>query len=492
MFSGLASFLRRFSDFVSLCVSQILTLGGLLEFTSVDELVNQRKPARWMRWSKRKQLLNQFNGGFLLDGKVGRLSEQASFQSIVTTGGMGVGKSANLILPNLLTASNCSLVVTDTSGELFEQSAGALAARGFEIQVFNLMDPTRSHRFNPLAAVRNYSDAEQIAHILVHARGGQTNEPFWDDGAKRLLRILIRTLKNTPQASTASLVDVLYWLNKFDAHLPASEGGRQLDAFVAENTLTDTGTFEDYRGFVTNATDKILLSFVATASTALSMVGNTDIAQLLRGHDFDFDALKQRKIALFVMVRQQDMAAFGFLLSLFYSQICDALLKNRSGGLPVWMLLDEFGHLDIPGFPVFAGTARKFGVGFWLILQSLAQLETHYGSAGARTILSSVGTESYFGGMDLSTAQNLSGRLGPTQSMNWYNPSAGPKEKDLMRPDELIRLKENQMLVLHGNLDPLKITTAPFYKRGDLRNFAKMQPPPLPQTHPLREGANHA
>ena len=478
MFGDLYILVVRLRDVISLVLSQILTVFGFFEFKSIDEVVNRRNPARFMRWSKRKQLLNQFNGGFLLVGKVGRLSRRTSFRSLITTGGMGTGKSANLIIPNILTADDCSLVITDTSGELYMQTSGYLAARGYDIQVLNLMHPTRSHGYNPLAGVESYADAERIAHILTKSAGGggHASEPIWDDGAQRLVRILIRALKNGAGSDAASLNDVRYWLNHFDAHV----GGGRLDAFIVENTLDDPATYEDYHGFTTTAPEKMLLSFVSTAATSLSLVGNADIAQLLSRQDFDFGALKERKTALYVLVHQQDMETYRFILSLFFTDLCNALLRDSAGHLPVYLLLDEFGHLSIPGFPVFATTARKYKVGFWLIVQSLAQLVERYGEQGARTILGGIGTETYFGGMDLETARNISGRLGTAFRLNWLQPSQGLHEKPLMRPDELIRLNDNDLLVLYANRDPVRLSTLPFFLRGDLRKRARMEPVGLP------------
>ena len=468
MFGNLYIYVVRMNDAISLVLSQLLTVFGALRLYSADEIANRRNPARFMRWNERKRLLNQFNGGFLLDGKVGRLSRKKSFQSILTVGGMGTGKTANLIMPNLLTADNCSLVITDTSGEIFEQTAGYLSSVGYDIKILNLIDPTQSHGYNPLANVRSFSDAERIAHIITHARGGQSKEPIWDEGAKRLIRIIVRALKNSPEGETASLTDVHRWLNYFDAHLPNEKGGGKFDKFIVENTLEDQATFEDYQGFTTTAPEKMMLSFVSTAATALSLVGNTDIAQVLRRNDFDFAAMKERKTAVYVMVRQQDMGAFSFILSLFYTELCNTLLQDRAGTLPVYMFLDEFGHLKIPGFETFATTARKYKVGFWLIVQSLAQLVEQYGHNGARTILGGIGTESYFGGMDLETARDISGRLGTAFHLDWLQPSQGLHEKPLMRPDELIRMKDNDLLVLHSNRDPVLLHTVPYYVRGDL------------------------
>ena len=108
--------------------------------------------------------------------------------------------------------------------------------------------------------------------------------------------------------------------------------------------------------------------------------------------------------------------------------------------------------------------------------QSLAQLEERYGSHGAKTILGGIGTETYFGGMDFALASDISHRLGTAFRLNLWDIQAGVQQGQLMRPDQVIRLKDNQMLVLHANRDPIKLNTLPFYARGDLRARAKMRP----------------
>jgi type IV secretory pathway TraG/TraD family ATPase VirD4 len=85
--------------------------------------------------------------------------------------------------------------------------------------------------------------------------------------------------------------------------------------------------------------------------------------------------------------------------------------------------------------------------------------------------------------MDLGTAQNISGRLGRTMRFDVWKIRSNPLyERELMRPDELIRLRDNQLLVLHLNRDPVLLTTVPFYRRGDLVRRSRLPVVPLPTT----------
>ena len=74
--------------------------------------------ARYMGAVEEAKFLSPRNKGWLVDGKSKRVTEQVSYQSMLTVGGMGKGKSSVFVIPNLYTLDNRSMVVTDTSGEL--------------------------------------------------------------------------------------------------------------------------------------------------------------------------------------------------------------------------------------------------------------------------------------------------------------------------------------------------------------------------------------
>lgn len=54
--------------------------------------------------------------------------------NVVCIGGAGTGKSYSLIKPNILQA-NCSMVITDPSGELLESMGTFLQEQGYEIKI---------------------------------------------------------------------------------------------------------------------------------------------------------------------------------------------------------------------------------------------------------------------------------------------------------------------------------------------------------------------
>lgn len=188
--------------------------------------------------------------------------------------------------------------------------------------------------------------------------------------------------------------------------------GLSIGWLFGKRTRSDPNTFSAYRAFV-QGNLKTIQSVLMTADVALDPIATPEMAALTATNSFDFAELRQRPTALFIMVNQTQMDLYAFLLNLFYADLFKALLKNpQNPGRPVWLFLDEFGHLQIPGFEVFATTARKYKVSYALFLQSLGQLEGRYGVQNARTIIEALGTEIYLPGTSLETARNLEARLG--------------------------------------------------------------------------------
>lgn len=435
--------------------------------------------ARWMDAWESAGFFGLRQKGWLIDGKSRRLSERVSYQSIMTIAGVGAGKTSSFVFPNLFTLNHGSLVITDTSGEIFEQSSGYLESQGYKIVCLNLMDMTRSHGYNPLHNPSSFSEISKLAHLIIRASDAASsgNDQFWASGAETIIRILIQCLKNNGDTAQCNLGRVKQLLNGFD-HF--NEGGSgHFSQFIVDSTLDDQTTYETYQGFLA-APEKTVLSFISTANTALMALGNPDLARLTCEHQIDFENLRAEKTALFVMVRQQDMSNFSFLLNAFFTDLFHTLMKDLKSKLPVYCLLDEFGQLYIPKFSVVASTARKYRLAFWLFLQSQAQLENQYGRSEAQIISDALGTEIYLSGVGLDTAEKLSRRMG-SKRPDPFQPKIKYQDGNLMNPDEIITMRDNEALLFHGNKRPLKYRVKPYFRHRRFLRLSKISPAELPR-----------
>ena len=452
-------------------------LGGLFSglFASIGWLFGMGwSSARFMGFWERSFLLKSNNKGFLVDGRNSRLSETATYESLIIQGRTGGGKTSAHLVPNLLMPprSEPSFVITDTSGELYQNTSGYLAKRGYQIRVLNLMDPGYSETYNPLANATSPQQIAEFAKTLVRSangRGGQgASDPFWEQSGTKLIRILTQCLHNQPDPQYRNLANLRHLITSFDAHVAPKGQLGKINNFVLAATQHDQSTFGAYQAFV-QGNLKTIQSVLMTADVALDPIATPEMARLTATNSLRFEEMRQQKTALYVMVNQTQMELYAFLLNLFYADLFKALLKNQHDpGRPVWLMLDEFGHLSVEGFEVFATTSRKYKVAFALFLQSYAQLENRYGPMNTKTIQESIGTEIYLPGMGLDTARELEARIGRSA------------KAPVMAANNIIRMKEHEALMLHSNRLPVLLKTKRYFKRGDLHRRSKITPPPLP------------
>lgn len=451
------------------------TLWGTVKFL-VGPLAGG-ETARFMGWWQGLWLLSSHNKGFLVDGRKSRLSETATYQSFLVQGGVGTGKTSTYVMPNILNfpSTKPSFVITDTSGEIYAATSGYLQSQGYNIRVLNLMNASQSEGYNPMQGLGGAQDVAQLAQTLIKSKnpgnrlGG--SDPFWDQAAEKLLRILTQCLMNLGQPQFQNLANLRHLVLSFDSHISPPNQLGSMDQFVIGATQNDPNTFAAYQSFV-NGNLKVIQSVLMSADVALDAIATPEMANLTATSTYAFDELRQGPTAFYVMVNQTQMGYFSFVLNMFYTELFAYLLSDVSKcQQPVWLFLDEFGHLALPDFPVFATTARKYRVSFTLLVQSLAQLEHRYSIPEMKTIREAIGTEIYLSGSSLETARHLEARLGRR--------SKGP----LMPAHEIVRMDQDQALLLHANEFPALLKTKRFFERSSLLARAKLSPAALPNNN---------
>ena len=77
--------------------------------------------------------------------------------NVLVVGGSGAGKSRTYAIPNIMQC-NCSMVITDPKAELLRKTGGVLERNGYEVRVFDLINPETSWCYNPFAYVWDDKD----------------------------------------------------------------------------------------------------------------------------------------------------------------------------------------------------------------------------------------------------------------------------------------------------------------------------------------------
>ena len=113
--------------------------------------------------------------------------------NVLVVGGSGAGKSRTYAIPNIMQC-NCSMVITDPKAELLRKTGGVLERNGYEVRVFDLINPETSWCYNPFAYVWDDKDVLKLINNLIRnttPKGAQSSDPFWEKSETALLQALM-------------------------------------------------------------------------------------------------------------------------------------------------------------------------------------------------------------------------------------------------------------------------------------------------------------
>ena len=332
------------------------------------------------------------------------------------------GKAVTTIIPNLLRYRG-SAVVLDPKGELYAATSRWRAENVGPVYRIAPFDDGSNpatagfprHGFNPLARVRNQSDARALAEQLF-PRDPKAAQ-FFTDEAVSFVTALIRFVIDTAPPERRNLVTVRKLaalpLPKFKA-LVGEMANSRIPAVreAADNVL---GKSED-RG-LPNLRD--------TLHSKLAMWSDEQIQESLRAGDVVFEDLKNRPATVYVDVPFDLMTPYAPWLRVVLKSALDAMLRNTTvPEIPVLFVLDEF--LALGPFAEFRDAIRTHagaGVRLWFFLQDLGSLEEIYPGTGWRPFLN-CSVKQFFGVDDPYTGE-LIGRYLGNATLAFRSTSAG-------------------------------------------------------------------
>jgi type IV secretory pathway TraG/TraD family ATPase VirD4 len=166
-------------------------LGKVGSYLAKGYMLKKEDGARFATKSEEGDIFHRSNRGLIVDGINKRLSEKDSFEHIAIIAPPGKGKSTGYIRPNIYdkSAQNCSMVITDPRGELYDNTSQQLRDKGFEVLTLRPDDLSVSARFNPFHGLdaRDIIEIEQICTSIILSKYGSDKEGIWNDGAISLL-----------------------------------------------------------------------------------------------------------------------------------------------------------------------------------------------------------------------------------------------------------------------------------------------------------------
>lgn len=358
---------------------------------------------------------------------------------IVTVAGSRSGKSACLLIPNLLLYPGSALVI-DPKGELAEASAVHRAERlGHDVAIldpFHIVkgDAARFRRdHNPLRELDIegpdlIDDAAAMSEALVIESG---NDPHWSIAARNLLTALLLmaalTRRSLAEIRLTLSGDPLPLWDLMSSMRPS--GGEPDIVLAALEIIRAQGSSFLHKN------DREAASILSVAVEQLAFLQSPAMHRHFEGHDIGLASLKNggegdRPTTIYVVLPGGRMTTHNRWLRLLVTQalLHFERLPTDPARLPILMILEEFaalGHLR----PIeqAAGFIAGSGVRLWSVLQDLSQLKTHY-KDGWETFLGNAGIIQAFSVADLTTCEYLSKLIGETTVETTRKESVGTNQ----------------------------------------------------------------
>lgn len=394
--------------------------------------------------------------------------------NIAVVGGSGSGKSRFFVKPNLLQA-NCSYVVTDPSGELFETTGNFFRKQGYKVKLFNLVDMKYGDCYNPFDYIRDDLGVLTMINCLIQnttPTGASKGDPFWEKSETALLQALAFYLikeRNDDEKNFSSIMKLLR-IAEVDENNPNAKS--TLDKLFDSVEAKDPGSLavKMYKTFKMGG-GKTLKSILISTSVRLQSFDLEAVENLTSRDTLDLGSIGSEKQILYVVIPVADKT-YNFLVSMMYSQLFETLYykaetEYTGKRLPVHVrfLLDEFANIgQIPEFAEKLATMRKYEISCSIILQNLAQLKKMYKDDWGG-ILGNCDSFLFLGGQEMETLEHVSKALGKATiivknnsrskgSKGGSNDNFGRSARELMTPDELMKMDNGDCITIIRGLLP--------------------------------------
>ena len=386
--------------------------------------------------------------------------------NILVVGGSGSGKSRSHAIPNILQGC-CSFVVVDCKGEILRKTGALLKKQGYEVRVFDLINPDSSFGYNPFNYVHDDRDVLRLINNLIRnttPKGANSSDPFWEKSETALLQALMLYLLHEAPPQEQNFAMIMELLRSAEIKEDDPDFQSPLDMLFErlEMREPDSIALKQYQIFK-QAAEKTAKSILISCAVRLAAFNLPQIAKLTAADDLDLGSIGERKVALFCCIPDAD-SSLNYLVGMIYSQLFQTLYcvadHQYQGRLPVHVhcMMDEFPNVALPDeFDKILATMRSREISASIIIQNMAQLKALYKDSW-ESLVGNCDTLLYLGGNEKETHKYVSELIGKqtietsTNSQSKgrngsYSINHQQSGRELLTPDE-VRLLDNGQCIL--------------------------------------------
>ena len=386
--------------------------------------------------------------------------------NILVVGGSGAGKSRGFALPNIMQCC-CSMVITDPKAELLRKTGGLLEKKGYEVRVFDLINPDTSFCYNPFEYVHDDKDVLRLISNLIQnttPKGSQSSDPFWEKSETALLQALMLYLLHEAPPEEQNFAMIMEMLGSAQVKEEDEDYESPLDILFDRLEIRDPDSIavKQYHIYK-QAAGKTAKSILISVGVRLAAFNLPQIAKLTNTDELDLSNMGERKVALFCCIPDAD-TSLNYLVGMIYSQLFQTLYymadRVHGGALPVPVncIMDEFPNVSLPNeFEKILATCRSRSIYCSIIIQNMSQLKALFKDSW-ESLVGNCDEFLYLAGNEKETHKYVSELLGKeTIDTNTYGQTKGKSGsystnfqqsgRELLQPDE-VRMLDNQNALL--------------------------------------------
>ena len=386
--------------------------------------------------------------------------------NVLVVGGSGAGKSRAYAVVNIMQC-NCSMVITDPKGELLRKTGGLLEREGYEVRVFDLINPETSFCYNPFAYVRDDKDVLKLINNLIRnttPKGAQSSDPFWEKSETALLQALMLYLLHEAPPEEQNFSMIMEMLGSAQVKEDDEEYQSPLDILFERLEMRNPESIavKQY-AIYKQAAGKTAKSILISVGVRLAAFNLKQNANLTCTDELDLYSIGEKKVALFCCIPDAD-TSLNYLVGMIYSNLFQTLYyvadRKYHGKLPipVHCIMDEWPNVALPDdFDKLLATMRSRAISCSIIIQNIAQMKALFKDSW-ESLIGNCDEFLYLGGNEKEGHKYVSELLGKeTLDTNTYGQTKGrsgsysvnfqQSGRELLTPDE-VRLLDNRKAVL--------------------------------------------
>lgn len=409
-------------------------------------------------------------------------------EHIMVYGATGAGKTRGFVKPFILQCADKrsiqeSLICVDPKGEVYESMSSFLREQGYEVRMFNLLDMENSDAWNCLSGIEKDKDLVQsIAEVIIkNTSNANERQDFWEKAELNLLMALMHYVATQTIPGTTELLPIqqrsLGAIYRMLSNESFADLERRFEALPKGHpALAPYGIFK-------LANRQIWGNIAIGLGNRLSVFQNPLVDKITSYNEIDLTLPGKKPCAYFCCISAQD-SSLEFLSSLFFSQLFARLIEygrrhGNHGRLPmtVNVCLEEFCNIGkLPDFKRVLNFCRGSGIFCQLIVQSIPQLQDRYPKTEWEELIGCTDIQICLGCNDVDTATYISKKCGMVtikvennqmpllplfspvySSTRPYSQTKSNTQRALMLPDEIMRMDNQESLVLLRGQKPLKL-----------------------------------